>query len=376
MSTHAGHWGRMLVGMLAAVAASAACSQTYRVTPLGALPAVPGSFSMGQGINNAGQIAGVVYGAGPRAALWTASTGWRDLGTLPGYEYSVAHALNDAGVVVGDTRLYGPGTDRAFRWTSGSGMRPLNPLPGDNGSYVHAVNAAGQAAGSSFWSDGSSTRERAAIWDAFGQPMPLPGGYIARGINDAGAVVGQTLTGEAFAWTPGTGMTSLAPPFSDALDINNAGMVTGSMPGDAFNVRLGFVWTAAGGLNPFPQPDGAPWTDPKALNDAGIVVGSFQFPGWRSFGFVWSQAAGVRPLEELIDPGDPLFGRAIYDAWAINDKGEITAQAILPDGSVGILLTPVPEPAAFALLATGLLVLGLRPTRAALSCRCDRRRSS
>lgn len=359
-------WLRMVLGIVAAVACSATWAQTYRVTALGAVPSMAGSFSGGNGINNAGQVAGYVYGDGPRASLWTPGVGWRDLGTLPGYDYGGARALNDAGVVVGDMLVYGPGTGLAFRWSAGSGMVRLNPLPGDNGSSVHAVNAAGLAAGISFLSQGGSTRERGALWNAAGQALPLPGAAMLRGINDAGAVVGQNDAHEASVWMPDAGMTSIAPPYSDAYDINNEGMVVGSVPGAAPNVRLGFVWTASRGLQTFAQPGGAAWTDPKAINDAGIVVGSFQFPGWRSFGFVWSEETGIRPLEQLIDPADARFGLGIYDAVAINEHGQIAALANLPDGSIGIVLTPVPEPSIVLLFAAGLVALLLRRRRTTL----------
>ncbi|MBA3671341.1 MAG: Ig-like domain-containing protein [Gemmatimonadaceae bacterium] len=53
------------------------------------------------GINSARQVAGI--GVNGRAILWSAASGARDLGTLPGRDRSTASAINDAGMVVGSS---------------------------------------------------------------------------------------------------------------------------------------------------------------------------------------------------------------------------------------------------------------------------------
>ncbi len=88
---------------------------------LGVLPG--GSDSVGQSVNDAGQVAG--YGNHPtnfvRAFLWDGAT-MQDLGVLPGGSSSIAYDLNDAGHVVGYSNAGG-----AFLW-DGTAMLDLNTL--------------------------------------------------------------------------------------------------------------------------------------------------------------------------------------------------------------------------------------------------------
>jgi probable HAF family extracellular repeat protein len=73
----------------------------------------------------------------------------RDLGTLPGGDYSQATGINAAGQVVGHA-ITAADHFHAFRWTPTGGMRDLGGLSGEGdviASGAIAVNARGQVVG-------------------------------------------------------------------------------------------------------------------------------------------------------------------------------------------------------------------------------------
>jgi probable HAF family extracellular repeat protein len=135
----------------------------------------------------------------------------------------------------------------------------------------------------------------------------LGGAYSsARGINDAGQVVGMSVTaaggGHAFITGPnGVGMTDLGTPaesYSDASGINDAGQVVGG------------VYTAAGVPHAF-------ITGPNGV--------------------------GITDLNSLVSvPGGATLTYAV-----INNHGQVAA--------VGAL---IPEPETYAMLLAGLGLLG------------------
>lgn len=123
-----------------------------------------GANSSGYGINDGGQVVGesdtglvietepgfqglTVFGT--RAFLWTEGSGMLDLGHL-GRGDSRAHAVNNHGVVVGESQLLN-GATHAFRWTSGEGMVDLNSLlPSGSGWLLisaYDINDKGQITG-------------------------------------------------------------------------------------------------------------------------------------------------------------------------------------------------------------------------------------
>jgi len=171
------------------------------------------------GINNLGQVVG--YSAACpftetfHASLWSGG-GLQDLGTLAGWDSSVAQAISDSGQIVGfsyNFRSNPTGGSRAFLWSGG--MRDLGVLSGRNNSAAFGVNNNGQVVGDSFtifeggdskaflWSSGSGMQDLSAL------PGVLAAGWSvlssARGINDAGQIVGWgTINGQqrAFLLTP------------------------------------------------------------------------------------------------------------------------------------------------------------------------------
>ena len=78
-------------------------------------------------VNNANQITG--YASPHRAFLWTAATGLQDIGTLGG-TISVGNDINNAGQIVGHSQVMGNATIHAFLWTPGVGMIDLGTLGG------------------------------------------------------------------------------------------------------------------------------------------------------------------------------------------------------------------------------------------------------
>jgi probable HAF family extracellular repeat protein len=101
-------------------------------------------------INNDAQVLGSIaahsslYG---HAAIWTQSSGKKDLGVLPGGTYSFATVINNRGFVIGDAD--GPdGKLYLYLWTPTGGMINVNTLVKRPGQSLGAIgmNDAGQIA--------------------------------------------------------------------------------------------------------------------------------------------------------------------------------------------------------------------------------------
>jgi probable HAF family extracellular repeat protein len=226
-----------------------------RLIPLGTLSNVPaGNRSTARAINNSAQVVGWstvnrgMFGAPyvevgrlvkrqgkwveetvrrvptrtffTHACLWRVigkSVRQRDLGTLPGWVNSYAYGINDRGEVAGSIsdatgRPYGVDTDladtggraEAFLWRGGR-MTGLGTLPGSRSSEAHGINNAGAVVGQS--------DNRAFLWQGrkmqdLNALLPAASGWTleeAQAINSRGQIAGSGMRDgqrHAFLLTP------------------------------------------------------------------------------------------------------------------------------------------------------------------------------
>jgi probable HAF family extracellular repeat protein len=186
-----------------------------------------------------------------------------DLGTLTGDNgVSEAWDINDAGQVVGGAQT-SAGYTHAFLYYGG-GMTDLGALVPYGDSSANAINNLGQVVGDA--APNAGTPSHAFLYSA-GSMVDLgtlagddSGASFAKGINDAGWVVGNAWTGSAvhaFLYD-GAGMVdlndlidpSLGWTLQNAEAINNGGQIVGyGFRGD--NEARAFLLTLAGGA---PEP--------------------------------------------------------------------------------------------------------------------------
>lgn len=145
-------------------------------------------FSLGNGINNLGQIVGGSLSTSDsvwQPIFWSKNAGMRFLGMLAGSVTAQATAINDAGQIIG---LDQTGTaDLAFYTAPGIGLKFLKGL-GGNATYAVAINQQGIIVGASLDTTGI---QHAVMWATPSSvPAVLPLS-AARGINNLGQVVGE-----------------------------------------------------------------------------------------------------------------------------------------------------------------------------------------
>ncbi len=216
------------------------------------------------------------------------------LGTLGGPN-SVANGINDAGQVAGIAHLPG-GVRRAFRitpqggdWfrdTNNDGANDLMQALGasNNTETLGAgINAAGQVGGRV--ESLQTTKVNPAIWSAAGSVTTLSPTYsyaeAINGLGDlAGHVSGRPNTEYAALWRLNNGkyslvaIPSLGYAHGFAFGVNDSRQVVGTLTTGSTNVA--FRWSAATGTTLLPVPAGhnGPHAYARAINAEGVAVGS------------------------------------------------------------------------------------------------------
>jgi probable HAF family extracellular repeat protein len=273
-------------------------SKTSGSVDLGLFPA--GEYSFGWMVNNLGHVAGIaeyrrtglVTAHGFR---WTPSAFMEDLGTLNG-RGAYAFAMNDAGMIVGDSEAAG-GYSHAYAWTRGSGMMDLGTL-GGRSSTARAVGAQGQVAGDSVTLDGHT---HAFLWTASG------------GMEDLGTAGG--LDSQVDAMSPNERIAGL-------INFGNGS-------------RHAMAWSRSGGMVDLGTL-GGPVSIAKAVNSKGQVVGYSYMSSLPHHAFVWSAEYGMLDLNKLMR--NPPAGLVLETAVAISDNGSIVGTGANPEACGGIFL--------------------------------------
>ena len=230
-------------------------------------------------LNNNGAVAGFsITGAGEQHAILFSGGVLQDLGTLGGL-FSFGAALNDSGVVVGDSDLPDGGSQHAFAYRNGV-MTDLGVLPDGQFSSASFINNAGHIAGLAAGPDGFTR------------------GFLYR--NDQMTDIG-----------------SLGSGLSTILDLNENGHAVGYSLDESFQpLAFHYDGTTMHNLGTL----GGAFSRASAINDSGVIVGESDDSSGVAQAFIYRDGA----MTQL-----PSLGGSSSVAYAINNAGQILGDSLV-----------------------------------------------
>jgi probable HAF family extracellular repeat protein len=294
------------------------------------LPTLGGRWTHIGDINNSGLLAGSSETrAGLSHAVLYENGGIQDLGTIEPDGIGCC-ALNDQGVVVGNTREVHNG--RAIIVNGPNDFVILGTL-GGSFSSAFDINNLGQITGVSFTSD---------------EYLPVPP-YLP--------------VEQAFLYENGhmMGIGTLGGQISHGWGINDVGQIVGES--SLLNHEMhAFIWDNVNGMRDLGTPGF--YSLATHINNQGVIVGEVQSPTESWIAAIFDVTNGYQLLKDLI-PANSGWN-SIYRATDINDLGQIVGIGVYNGQSRAFLLTPIPEPPSLELLLLGsasIVLLARRTNR-------------
>ena len=281
-------------------------------------------------INEAGQVIGTT--TSHRAALWQKQSGLRELPLTAGFYNSEGTSVNSAGHAVGVLYDRGFNKHRAFVFANDT----LTLLTGDQ-SHPYGINDSDQVVGESLIAGKTST-EPVSWTNNVARSLGGCCGGSAKSVNKDGEVVGDVYDAggryEAFLWTPSRGLHQIGPAdrYSSAIALNDRGHVVVQ----AFSEIFLYAGENLIHVELSPQYP----SQPRAMNNCDVIVGSFGPFADAERAFMWDKSRGFRDLNSYIAPDS---GWKLESATSINDKGEIVGRGDFKgEDDSGFLLVPEP----------------------------------
>jgi hypothetical protein len=303
---------------------------------------VPGqSRTVPQGINDLGQVVGVVH----PAALGFVRDG-ANITTFdsPGPHTTTFTGINNSGVIVGYNIIGAAGLGFVKNGPSYTSFA----VPGFDSTLAYGINDAGHIVG--YYEDVDNPNNRGFLWDGNTYTfidMPLPGtiSTTAYGINNHGVVVGSfqdaQVAHHGFIKTGNT-YTQIDVPNGQGTvvhGINDAGQIVGRYFANAQDAR-GFVKNGA--TYTTIHIPGADDTNAVGINNAGQIVGSYSKEPYVG-GFIYTPPAPGPTVSLRVTnttgAAATLYGWIDYNADGVFDNATERASIAAPNGTNNGIVT-------------------------------------